>query len=242
MNTLSSIIPVKYTNIRQIMDWRFNTIWFEQLEQTKIFRQDFKENSIQTENKNLDDSEYAIIWHLKEKLNSFDNLSETDKLLYLELNSANIKNLTGLEKFNNLKRLELHYCIKLEDDKGLSKISNSLEFLHINQSKKFMFTDELLKLKKLKVLRLNACAPIENLNFLSNFPNLIDFRFVDTNILDGNLEPILEHPAIRTVTFLNKKQYNYKSEKIKQELENKFDKEYKTVIQKGQYSTYRYDY
>ena len=78
--------------------------------------------------------------------------------------------------------------------------------------------------------------------FLNNFPNLIDFRFVNTNILDGNLKPILEHPTLRTVGFLNKKHYNYKSEKIKQELENKFDKEYKTVIQKGEYSTYRYDY
>jgi hypothetical protein len=224
------------------MDWRFNTIWLEQLEQNKIFSKDFKENSIQTENKNFDNSEYAIIWHLKERLNSFDNLSESDKLLYLELNWANIKNFTGLEKFNNLKRLELHSCVKLEDDKGLSQICNSLEYLHINQSKKFEFTDELLKLKKLKVLCLNTCAPVENLNFLNNFPNLIDFRFVNTNILDGNLKPILEHPTIRTVGFLDKKHYNYKSEKIKQELENKCDKEYKTVIQKGEYSTYRYDY
>ncbi|KAF2327300.1 hypothetical protein [Flavobacterium daemonense] len=224
------------------MDWRFNTIWFEQLEQNKIFRKDFKENSIHTENKSFDNSEYAIIWHLKENLQSFDNLSENDKLLYLELHSANIKNFTGIGKLKNLKRLELHYCTKLEDDKDLIQISNNLEFLHINQSKKFKFSEELLKLKKLKALCLNACAPIENLNFLSNFPNLIDFRFVDTNILDGNMKPILEHPTIRTVGFLNKKHYNYKPEKLKQELENKFNKEYKTVIQKGEYSTYRYDY
>jgi hypothetical protein len=224
------------------MDWRFNTIWLEDLEQSKIFSKNFKENSIQTENKNFNNSEYAIIWHLKEKLNSFDNLSETDKLLYLELNWANIKNFTGLEKFNNLKRLELHHCVKLEDDKDLSVLRNSLEFLHISQSKNFEFTDELLKLKKLKVLCLNACAPIENLNFLNSFPNLIDFRFVNTNILDGNLKPILEHPTLRTVGFLNKKHYNYKLEKIKQELENKCDKEYKTIIKKGEYSTYRYDY
>lgn len=224
------------------MDWRFNTIWLEDLEQSKIFTKDFKENSIQTENKNFNNSEYAIIWHLKEKLNSFDDLSETDKLLYLELNWANIKNFTGLEKFNNLKRLELHYCVKLEDDKDLSIVRNSLEFLHINQSKNFEFNEELLRLKKLKVLCLNACAPIENLNFLNSFPNLIDFRFVNTNILDGNLKPILEHPTLRTVGFLNKKHYNYKSEEIKQELENKCDKEYKTIVTKGEYSTYRYDY
>jgi hypothetical protein len=224
------------------MDWRFNTIWFEQLEQGKIFQRDFKENIIATENKTFENSEYAIIWHLKEKLKSFDNLSVNEKLSYLELNWANIKNFDGIEKFKNLKRLELHYCVKLENDFGLSRLKDSLKFLHINTSEKFKFTNELLQLKKLKVLCLNACGTIDNLDFLKNFPNLIDFRFVDTDILDGNLKPILEHPTIRTVGLLNKKHYNYKDEKLKLELEKKFDSVYKTIVYKGQYLTYRYNY
>ena len=224
------------------MDWRFNTIWFEQLEQDKIFQKDFKENIIVSENKNFDNAKYAIIWHLRENLKSFDNLYQNDSLSYLELNWANIKNFDGIEKFKNLKRLELHYCIKLETDFGLSRLKDSLEFLHINTSKKFKFTDDLLQLDKLRVLCLNACDPIDNLDFLKNFPNLIDFRFVNTNILDGNLNPILEHPTIRTVDFLNKKHYNHKDEKIKSELDKKFDIEYKTIVYKGEYLTYRYDY
>lgn len=224
------------------MDWRFNTIWFEQLEQDKIFEHDFKEKVIASDNKNFENSEYAIIWHLKEKLNPFDNLSESDRLLYLELNSANIKNFEGIKKFQNLKRLELHYCVKLENDKGLSQLNDKLEFLHINTSKKFKFSDELLKLKKLKVLCLNTCGSLDNLDFLNSFPSLIDFRFIDTNVLNGNLYPIIEHPTIRTVGFLDKKHYNYKSEKIKIELEHKFKSDYKTIVHKEQYLTYRYDY
>ncbi len=220
------------------MDWRFNTIWFEQLKQDKIFQKDFKENIIATENKNFDNAEYAIIWHLKGNHKSFDNLSSNDNLLYLELNWANIKNLDGIEKFQHLKRLELHYCTKLESDFGLNQIKDSLEFLHINTSKKFKFTDNLLQLKKLRVLCLNTCQPIDNLDFLKNFPNLIDFRFVNTNVLDGNLNPILEHPTIRTVGFLNKKHYNYKDEKIKSELDKKFGDEYKTIVCKEHYLTY----
>ena len=224
------------------MDWRFNTIWFEQLDQDKIFQKDFKENTIATDNKTFENAEYGIIWHLKEKLNSFNNLPQSDKLLYLELNWANIKSFDGLEKFENLKRLELHYCVKLENYNGLRQLKDKIEFLHINQSKKFKFTYELLELKKLKVLCINSCSPVDNLDFLKHFPNLIDFRFVDTNVLDGNLNPILEHQTIRTVGFLNKKHYNYKDEKIKLELENKFTSEYKMIVHKGQYLTYRYDY
>ena len=51
------------------MDWRFNTIWFEQLEQEKIFHIDFKEKVITTENKNFENSEYAIIWYYERKTN-----------------------------------------------------------------------------------------------------------------------------------------------------------------------------
>lgn len=224
------------------MDWRFNTIWFEQLEQNRIFQKDFKEKIIATENKDFEKAEYAIIWHLKEKLKSFDNLSENDNLSYLELNWANIKNFDGIEKFRNLKRLELHYCVKLESDFGLSRLKDTLEFLHINTSKKFKFTEDLFQLKRLKVLCLNACGPVDNLDFLKNFSSLIDFRFVDTNVLDGNLKPILDHPTIRTVGFLNKRHYNYKDEKLKIELEKKFDSDYKIIVYKGQYLTYRYDF
>jgi hypothetical protein len=224
------------------MDWRFNTIFFEELEQDKILKKDFKENTITTENKDFKNSEYAIIWHLKENSNSFKNLSETDKLLFLELNWANIKNFDGVEKFKNLKRLELHCCVKLENDHGLSQLNESLEFLHINTSRKFKFSNELLQLKKLKVLCLNNCGAIENLDFLNNFPNLIDFRFVNTNILDGNLKPILDHPTIRSVGFLNKRHYNYKDDQIKKELENKFRDEFKTFVHKGNFLTYRYNY
>lgn len=136
----------------------------------------------------------------------------------------------------------MHHCVKLENDNGISQLGGNLEFLHINLSNKFKFTDELLGLKKLRVLCLNACGPIDSLDFLNNFPNLIDFRFVNTNVLDGNLKPILDHPKIRTVGFLNKRHYNYQDDRIKLELENKFSNDYKTIVHKEQYLTYRYDY
>jgi hypothetical protein len=222
------------------MDWRYNTIWFEQIKDGNYLNQDFKKKL------NIDDSftsvEYAILWHLKHKESSFDNLPGSDRLSYLELNWANLKDLQGVEKFGNLKRLELHYCTKLENDLGLSQLRESLQYLHINQSKKFIPTDELLSLKGLRVLCLNACGSIDNLSFLKYFPNLMDFRFVDTNVLDGNLTPIIEHPTIRTVGFLNKRHYNFKDDRVDQELASKANNEYRHFAYKGQYQTSRYDY
>jgi hypothetical protein len=222
------------------VDWRYNTIWFEQIKDNHYLNQDFKKKP------KIDDTftsvEYAILWHLKHKESSFDNLPASNKLAYLELNWANLKDFQGIDKFENLKRLELHCCTKIETDLGLSKLSKSLQYLHINQSKKIAFADELLSLKKLRVLCLNACGSIDNLSFLKHFPNLIDFRFVDTNVLDGNLTPIIEHPTIRTVGFLNKRHYNLKDDQVDRELALKADNEYRHFAYKEQYHTSRYDY
>ena len=109
-------------------------------------------------------------------------------------------------------------------------------------SRKFKFSDELLSLKKLKVLCLNDCGSIENLDFLENFPNLIDFRFVDTIILSGDLSPILDHPSLRTVGFIDKKQYNFKCDQINSILYDKNKSQYKFYVSKGEYETFRYDY
>lgn len=88
-----------------------------------------------------------------------------ENLLYLELNWSNIHDFLGVEKMNKLKRLELHYCTKLQNDFGLSGLADTLEYLHINQSKKFVPNEELFSLKNLRVLCLNSCGNLENLNF-----------------------------------------------------------------------------
>lgn len=222
------------------MDWKYNTIWFDQIDQKNIFHSNYKDNCFTKTD--FDKVEYAMTFYFKQNGLSFDPLPKTDKLLYLEMNWANFKDLSGIERFRNLRRLELHYCLKLENDKGISSLKDSLEFLHINQSKKFTPSQELSELKKLKVLCLNVCAPIDNLRFLSNFPNLIDFRFVDTNILDGDLTPILEHPAIRTVGFLNKRHYNFTDRELKNELESKSSEEFKEYAYRDKYQTFKYKY
>jgi hypothetical protein len=222
------------------MDWRYNTIWFDQIEQNNIFHCNYKDKRATTTD--FDTVEYAMTFYFKHKGLSFDPLPKSDKILYLEMNWANFKDLSGIGRFNNLKRLELHYCLKLENDKNISLLKDSLEFLHINQSKKFIPSTELFELKNLKVLCLNVCAPLDNLKFLNKFPRLIDFRFVDTNILDGDLSPIIEHPTIRTAGFLNKRHYNFTDKELKAALDLKSTENYKEYAYKEKYQTYKYKY
>jgi hypothetical protein len=221
-------------------NWRNNTIWFEQIPdniQAYLNLKEDKFNEMQLKN-----IEYLTLWHHKKnKLDNFVGIPEN--LLYLELNWSNIQDFLGIEKMNKLKRLELHYCTKLQNDFGLSGLADTLEHLHINQSKKFVPSEELFSLKNLRVLCLNSCGNLDNLNFLNQFSNLIDFRFVDTNVFDGDLSPILDHPTIRNVGFLNKRHYNIKDDEMDALLKDKNGGEvFKTVIKYGKYETFRYIY
>lgn len=198
--------------------WKNNTIRFDEMPNNLYLQLNLKEEKLKEDI--VKDIEYLILWHHKKsKSGSFIDIPED--LVFLQLIWSNIQNFNGIEKLTKIKRLELEYCTKLEDDCGISKVADTLEYLHINNSMNFVPSEELFLLKNLRVLSLNKCGNLENLSFLNHFPNLIDFRFVDTNVIDGDLTPIIEHPSIRSVGFLNKRHYNINEQKMNSFLEKK---------------------
>ena len=222
------------------MDWRFNTIWFDKIENNLLFSKDYKKNQLLSNNDNPFNSEYFIFWYMKEK--NLNDLIYYKNIKYLELNSSSLKNFETFQNIQTIKRLDLHYCTKLLTDFGISKLKNSLQILHVNQSKKFTFKTELIELKNLKVLSLNNCGEIENLDFLENLPDLIDFRFVNTNIKSGDLNPIIKHKKIKSVGFLNKRHYSHKTEEIEKILNEK-KTDLKIINEfKDDFFTFRYDF
>ena len=195
------------------MDWRFNTIWFDLIDKDKLLNFDF--NAInQAPKEHLRDIQYFIAWHHKSKEKNLVNLPSADDLQYLELNWSNSTTLRGINKYKKLKRLELHMMTKLESGIGLESISETLEFLHIDGAKKLNINEQLAALKNLKVLRLHSCGDIDNLDFLQHLPNLVSFRFMDTNITNGDIEPILNHPSLSDVCFINKRHFNLKNDAV----------------------------
>jgi len=220
------------------MDWRYNTIWFDQLEQDKVVIWNYKEKKKLP--LSLDQEEYAILWYYKKKEVALEGIPPSDKLLYLGLHSANVQDLGGLQRFPGLKRLELHHCTKLEKDHGLLHPGNTIEYLHIDQSKKLQSIEEIAQLPHLKGLRLNDCGALESIAFLKGLPNLIDFRFVNTTVLDGDLTPIIDHPSLRSVGFFNKRHYNTTVQKMDAILASKYQDDNKDFAYKGEFSTFRY--
>jgi hypothetical protein len=217
------------------MDWRYNSLWIDQLPPGQFSQRDFRVRAPAQPSA----ASYLFADGFKPKSRNFYDLPADRAMCFLHMVQSNVESFDGVSTFAQLKRLELHYCLKLESDRGLGPLSGSLEWLHISQSRKFAFGDELLSLRGLKVLCLNDCGPIPSLSFLDNFPDLVDFRFVGTNILDGDLTPLLRHPRLCNAGFLDKLHYNLKSAFVEQQLKPKFDAAVLTA-HKGPHSTFRY--
>lgn len=164
--------------------------------------------------KDLSEVEYIILWHHKTKDKTFGNLPDAPNLKYLEINWSGSTSLKGLEKYKNLKRLELHYCTKITTIADVCALKDSLESFHVNVSKKIQDHEKVTCCKKMSVLRFNDCGTIKNLNFLYKMENLEEFRFVDTNVIGGDLLPLIKHPGIKRVGFLNKRHYSHKDNEI----------------------------
>jgi hypothetical protein len=219
------------------MDWRYNTVWFDQLPAGEVRMADFGKGG--TGRETLLGGKYLNVRGFKSKHKNFEDFPANGSVKYVELSLSNITSFKGVSVLGKVKRVEVHYCLKLENDHGLSEISDSIEWLHINQSKKFSIGDELIGLSNLKVLCLNRCAPLQNLEFLDRFPQLLDFRFVDTNVIDGDLTPILRHPTLCSLGTLDKRHYNMRSDDLQNNLATRRAAAI-AIARNGPWETFRY--
>lgn len=218
------------------MDWRYNTLWHDQLPAGAYKHVDLKPGQVKVDG--AVGVQYVVIGGFKPKSHALADLVGVEEAIYLELIHSNIRSLEGIGKCGPIKRLEAHHCVKLEDGAALLDLRESLEWLHIDMSKKFSFPD-IHHLKNLKVLCLNSCGALENLKFLYELPSLLDFRFVDTNVVDGDLTPLLDHPSLVSAGFLNKRHYNLSEREVKAHLAGR-EEEACSYVYKGQWETFTY--
>jgi len=155
---------------------------------------------------------YLILWHHKTDDGGLGNIDLPASLRYLHLNWSNAKNIWPVPP--GIRRLEMHYCLKLQLARGLAAGCPDLRHLHLNMCRRFQDLPNILKLKKLEVLCLNDCGNLPSLDFLARYPQLRDFRFVNTNVSDGDLSPLLSHPGLENVGTLDKRHYSHKADDV----------------------------
>ena len=152
------------------------------------------------------------ISNYKSKNGDLSALPSLDILKHLSLIKPDITTLQGLERFGNLKKLEIYSASKLETIAALQVLSNNLEEIQMEQCKKINDYEVLGKIKSLKKIILSESGEIKSLAFVKELSELEFISFWGTNVLDGNIKYC---ENINYVGFNNKKHYSHKSEQFK---------------------------
>ncbi len=148
----------------------------------------------------------------KSKTKDLSALPSLNNLEHLSLIKTDITTLHGIERYSNLKKLEIFSASKLEAIVALQALSNSLEEIQVEQCRKINDYEALGKVKSLKKIILSESGEIKSLAFVKELPRLEFISFWGTNVLDGNIKYC---EGINYVGFDNKKHYTHKSEQFK---------------------------
>jgi len=166
------------------------------------------------------------ILRLSNYKSSIDNLfSQVDDLIYLRIAGArSTTEIQGLSKFKNLLKLELEELPKLDSIQSIASI-DSLKSLSVTVCKKVSDVATVDNMTKLVDLRLAKTEPVNSLAFLNELKELESFVLgTGTVVLDDNLRPILDLPALKFCEISNTRSYNLKNKDIREHLKNKYNR------------------
>jgi len=130
----------------------------------------------------------------------------------LEIITSNIAELNGLEQFDRLNELQFHYCSKLQKLDCLEKSKETLTSLFVENCKSIENHEYVTMFSYLNILSFNDCGKIPSIRFITKMRSLKSFRFVNTDVIDGDISPCI---GLSYAGFSNKKHFSHTMEQIK---------------------------
>lgn len=149
-------------------------------------------------------------WQFKPKSLDLSDIANTTRLERLQLTQTGIASLAGLETLEDLRYFEVAYAPKLESLDVLTSDRIEIRELSFEKAKKITCYEPIAALRRLRRLKLSYGAPMPDLKWTKGMDQLDFFSFVETNVEDGDLSPLLQLPKLRYVGTSDKKHYNYK--------------------------------
>jgi len=154
------------------------------------------------------------LWKLRPASRDLSGLPELGALRELGLTQGSVASLNGLLRWPQLRRLELAYLRGLRSLAPAEELE-ALEVLYCDRCPKLSQYQGLAAAPALRDLRLNACGRIDSLDFLIEIRTLNEFRFVATDVADGDLSPLLR---LEAVGFTNKRHFSHTLGQVENEI------------------------
>ena len=149
------------------------------------------------------------------------DLTSATRLETLDIVKTDITSLAGVEALEDLRYLDITYAPKLVSLDALSVGDCGIREIGFESVKKISSYNPLVSVRFLRRLKLFSCAPMPDLTWTRGMNRLDFFSFVETNVENGDLSPLLDLPLLRYVGTMDKKHYNYKSEKLNELLDQR---------------------
>lgn len=147
----------------------------------------------------------------------FENLSPLvalTSLKVLKLTSSRLTGLDGASSLRELAVLDLYRCTRLHTLAGIEAHS-TLSILALDVCKKVTSLDHLRGLRNLCELIITDCDDIESLEPIRSLAKLTRVFFVgSTKIVDGNVDLDRSLPALKDISFMNRRGYNDSREHV----------------------------
>jgi len=128
--------------------------------------------------------------------------------------NAPVESLHGISSLQGLLSLRLGNLKRLKSLAGIEKLSKLVE-LEVQTCRSIGSITEIGALAHLRKLHLNNDGDIESLKPLERLTELESVLFYEsTNVIDGDLTPLLHQKKLTNVSFQNRKHYSHRREEL----------------------------
>lgn len=169
------------------------------------------------DNCNVDRSrELRRLWvrHFRPRSLDLSDLANSVRLEELKIIQTTITSLAGLKTLEDLRYLTIEYAPKLESLDALRDGHPEIRELSLSKAKGIPSYLPIASIHHLRRLQLTACAPMPDLKWVRGLNDLDFFSFVETNVANNDLSPLLELPKLQYAGTMNKRAYNYTSQAL----------------------------
>ena len=154
-----------------------------------------------------------VLRKYKPRSRDLTDLGRLASLESLQLVQSPITSLAGVEAMSRLWELELHYCARLTDVTALAARADTLQRLRLDRCRNVAGREGVARLRRLTHLSFCGDSPIPSIGFVRGMPRLRFFAFVGTDVLDGDMTPLL---GLGYAGFDSKRHYSHTFEQVQQ--------------------------
>lgn len=150
-----------------------------------------------------------------------DELPVAPNLKVLALLRSCIKTLDRIDKYGHLEKLVITFGKYLTAVGSLAHCHH-LKIFELDGCKNINDLQETLsKCSRLERLVLMKVSALENIQFVERMPNLKWLNLMDTNVVDGDMSPLLRHPSLEYAVFTSKKHFSHTEAQVRAALQAK---------------------